>query len=258
MRPVRHFLTAFPPFCAAGLCALALLGPSRAAGPLPSPSAPDAPTTADCRRTVRVREAIARDPVLAPYNIGVTVRDGVVRLWGLVPSAALAQRAAEQVRHVQGVLEVRNEIHIVPPDDSLVEFLPQPAAPLPPPAAALTGRPVPTPTAPLVPIPSWPVMPAITIPPRPPAVVSPSLAQWSSSPSVDLAQAVEQLRQTDARYRWLRTEVVNGVVRLSGFVPRREDAFVLAQAVARVPGVQRVVVEHLHPVPVRPGRTSSP
>jgi hypothetical protein len=222
----------------------------------------------DCQRALRARKALAADPAIAPHNIGVSVRAGQVTLWGLVPSATVAQRAAELVRPVLGVLEVHNELHIVPPDDPLIEFLAQPPrrletmpveppfSPFPHAPSALTSRPATTmpATGPSGSRTPGLVMPAIPVPPRPGAVTAPAaqlMRPASTAPAGSLAAAVEHLRQGEARYRWVRADVQDGTVRLKGFVPRWEDMYDLARAVSHLPGVQHVVLEAVHTIPTR-------
>jgi osmotically-inducible protein OsmY len=82
---------------------------------------------------------------------------------------------------------------------------------------------------------SWrPVQPSPAIP----------LAQ-----AVSLAQAVEQVRRADPRFSRLEAEVRDKVVLLRGTVTQGEDTMALAQALARVPGVERVVVEKVQVSP---------
>lgn len=165
----------------------------------------------DARLTLRARQAIFSDPDLAPYNLGVSVREGAAILIGTVPSAELARRAIERVRQVAGLREVQSELSVVPPSDPI---LPRPssvpAGPARPPAALTSVQP----------------------PPRPPS-------------GEEIMLAVERLRRLDARYRGLRVQMTGRVVFLRGTVARGEDAMDLAQAIAKVPGVERVVLQQI-------------
>lgn len=201
--------------------------------------------TRDCLLTVRARQALAREAALAPLNLGVTVREGVATLYGSVPSPALARLARETVAAVQGVLEVRGELEIRPPDDPLSEFLnllPKAVVPLPDllaheryPApgwltshwgdSAASSRPAVSLMAPVTP----------RAPAAPAAVVE----------KTDLAGAVERLRRADIRFHRLRAEVRDGMVRLGGIAERREDAMAFAQQVSRLPGVGRVIIQEV-------------
>ncbi len=58
----------------------------------------------------------------------------------------------------------------------------------------------------------------------------------------DLIAAAQKLRDADVRFRELRVDVDGNVVHLRGSVRRWEDAFDLAGAVSRLPGVERVVM----------------
>jgi hypothetical protein len=60
-----------------------------------------------------------------------------------------------------------------------------------------------------------------------------------------LVQAIEKLRQEDDRFRRITPEVHHGIVRLRGSPSPAgwRDLFELARAVARLPGVKRVILE---------------
>src|SRR5262245_38312700 len=82
----------------------------------------------DCRLAMRARQAWQQDPGLANViHLGVTVRGGTATIWGAVPSAELARRAETLVREVQGIFEVRNELHVDVPNDPIVELLRTPS-----------------------------------------------------------------------------------------------------------------------------------
>jgi hypothetical protein len=169
---------------------------------------------------------------------------------------------------MQGVTAVRNELLVVPNGEAGADAPAEPpTVPEGPPAAAgaLTGRagtagrrsaqPAATP-GPLEsavtlgpPVAGPPSAPAQ---PRPPAELGrpvalpndqrPATALGDRSPAADPSAAVEQLRQTDERFRRLRPEVRDSVVTVRGAVRRGEDLMAFAQAVSRLPGVERVVL----------------
>jgi hypothetical protein len=49
------------------------------------------------------------------------------------------------------------------------------------------------------------------------------------------------------RFRLIRIDVQDGMVRLRGTGARAEDMMLLAGAVSRLPGVKRVLVEGMYP-----------
>jgi osmotically-inducible protein OsmY len=73
--------------------------------------------------------------------------------------------------------------------------------------------------------------------------------QPAAPASVPLAQAVEQVRQADTRFTHLIADVRDRVVFLRGTVAHGEDTMALAQALSRVPGVERVVVDKVQVMP---------
>ena len=77
----------------------------------------------DNQLDLRARKVFLEDAELARHNLGVTVRDSTVTIWGVVPSESLARRATEKLRQIPGVAEVRSDLRIEPPDDPIVEFL---------------------------------------------------------------------------------------------------------------------------------------
>jgi hypothetical protein len=210
----------------------------------------------DCQLALFAREALLRDQILGPFNLGVTVHSGTAILWGAVPNVALSRRAEEKVRNVLGVAQVRNDLRIAADDDETEPFLGMPN----PPAAIkektkTRDRPIPlvsrseeassrasnTAVSP-------PVMPLIAIPAGPQKSVSlfePSMPQpvvkISSRPS--LVETLEQVRRSNERFRSIRLEVQGGVVRLWANAARSEDVFVFAQRISRMPGVERVIVD---------------
>ncbi len=197
----------------------------------------------DCFITVRVRQALLKEPALAPLNLGVSVREGVATIYGSVPSAALARLAREKVTNVQGVLEVRSELEIRSPDDPLSELLQRLQGAQAPPDFPSHER---------YPPPGWltsrwgdrepPAAPSLGVSLMPPVVLDPVPR---TSPKVDLAQAVERARRQDARFRRLWAEVRDGIVRLSGMAERREDVMLLAEQISRLPGVSRVIIREI-------------
>ena len=65
---------------------------------------------ADIRREV-VRDVIARDFLLDPQAFTVTVREGVVTLSGRPEHDQVGHLLATAVRHVEGVVDLRDQMH---------------------------------------------------------------------------------------------------------------------------------------------------
>lgn len=215
----------------------------------------------DTRLTIRARQAIQQDLALAEVKtINVSVRANVATLWGSVPTRQLGRRAEQCVRQVQGVFEVKNELHVQAPDDSMAQFMRTPQrqasgsserlwfmANRPP--ALLTGRPEEgegegesnATTAPPSGSNGVSLLPPIRL--SEPAIakttapVAPAL-----TPANDLAAAIQRLRQTEPRFWNIRVEVDGGAVRITSTAARTEDVFDFAHAVSRLPGVERVIL----------------
>jgi osmotically-inducible protein OsmY len=234
---------------------MVLVSPSIAVETAPARSEQMAKLAADCRLTVFARQALQQDRALASVNVGVTVQANVATLWGPIPSAALARRAEEVLRQVPGIAEVRNELQVElasatvqnmfgPPLKPVVrEPLPVPASP----TGILAGRPFENKAAEAVPL-----TPPIVIslrPPLPPDV--PAVVPVAAAAAPNVEAAVNQIRSADARFRQVRTEIQDGVVHLRGLVPHGEDMYDLAQRLAKVAGVKRVIVEEVQTPPKR-------
>jgi hypothetical protein len=234
---------------------LLLVAPAMAASSRTTTSAAVDP---DWLLAVAVRRALQQDPVLAPLNLGVTVSEGTATVWGVVPSPEVARRVESLLRQVRGVKAVRSNLQILRGDDPLKKVLAPALPPRPVPALLNTTPAGPTGQA----LRAWqagPTGPPGEKPEKAVAVVTPPLAvpvaQTAPVPispvarpvavreTVDLASAVEKLRQRDPRYLGLRVEVRGGVVRLSGSAGQAQDVMELATAVSLLPGVKRVLVD---------------
>ena len=235
---------------------MGLLGPpSLAAAPAAQPAAAP-PSLRDARLAMNARQALARDEQLARLNIGISVRQGVATIWGPVPSEAVARRAVERLREVKGLLEVRSQLYLK--ED--LEPAPRPSGqppllPLEPPAVgALLGRrgdvaPAPGETlrfprdgADLRTTPYGEEQPVRS----PASVVSllPPVSPAETDAARDgLSPAIEQLWRSDLRYRVIRPQVQGGVVYLHGMAARREEMLDLAERIARLAGVERVILK---------------
>jgi hypothetical protein len=238
---------------------------------------PDSPILRETRLTLKARQALFEDPMLAPYNLCVVVHGNTAALEGTLPNTALALRARERLRSLALFHEVRSELQIDPNCDLPSESQPSTSSPLespgrPRPPGALTGHggaPTPDPVMKLS-VPEQnsgglanpldadagaaakeklPLNEAVTLlPPRPIPdlknnAADPPAAILPSEPSPDARDptaAIEQLRRSEARFRPLQVTVREGVVTVRG---SGEDSFAFAQAIRRVPGVVRVIVD---------------
>jgi hypothetical protein len=83
---------------------------------LPAQAAPPETVYRDIWQTIRARKVLFEDEVLGPLNLGVKVRNRVAILWGPVPSAELAVRAEARLRGMIELIDVRNELLVIPDD----------------------------------------------------------------------------------------------------------------------------------------------
>ncbi|GEM_PF-5591015 len=81
---------------------------------------------ADVSQTMQACKRLQEDEQLATLNIGVRVRGRVAVLWGPAPTAELALRVEQRLRQMIELIEVRNELIVVPED---LRDVPVPVAP---------------------------------------------------------------------------------------------------------------------------------
>jgi osmotically-inducible protein OsmY len=211
----------------------------------------------DIRVAVRARQVLSQDTKLGRLNIGVSVRQGNVTLWGRAPTEALAQRAKQKIEQVQGVFSVHSELRIEPfePERDALPTLPLAiAVPLsgPPPTgresrspSILAGNPRDRePVSPSLRDAAWLAQPVPTQEP-PATLLSPRPVEASEGVKAAIAHVI----RSDARFAKVRPEVCDGVVTLRGTVALMDHAMELARQVARLPGVESVVVDQVHLAP---------
>ncbi|NBR04372.1 MAG: BON domain-containing protein [Planctomycetes bacterium] len=75
----------------------------------------------DLELTIKIRRLLSEDPDLSQLNIGVSVRDGVLRLWGPVPSVQKTQKALAKVGAVKLVFDVKSDLYL-----GVIEDIPPP------------------------------------------------------------------------------------------------------------------------------------
>jgi hypothetical protein len=262
-------------------CATPLL---TSASPATGPLAADDLTRLNLQHTLLARHALQQDALLAPLQIGVRVENRVATLWGPVPSADLVKHAVACLRELPELRAVRSELHVELPENPLAAPRPthRPAMPSrhadpPEPLTQFSQpfkgfgpfRPVlqPDPTPPETPpTPTLKpprsafdesegiVLPMIRIPMPARAIMVPEkpvLPATASAPSVDtpsrapLETMVQKLQQSDLCYLRVQATVHSGIVTLNGNAARWEDVYSLARAIARLPGVERVVLDSL-------------
>jgi osmotically-inducible protein OsmY len=168
-----------------------------------------------------------QDPLLRAIagRIGPTPRTSITDLPGIVPTSRPATTGDPVPSPSENAIVMAD-----PPGTTVVAqkpVLPPPSASgilLPPVAVSpVTTPPPPTPGV------------LTSVPPVPPPVVA------AARPG-DVQAAVDVVRKGDTRYAGLTIEHRDGMLVIAGTAARASDAWDLAQAVRRVPGVTRVVV----------------
>jgi BON domain len=230
----------------------------------------------DVQQEILVREALANDSRLQPLNLVVRVNDRVATLSGPVPTRELAQRALETARKVAELRDVQDKMMVQFEDKGLLVPLARKTSPATPPAI---GKPS---TDPPLTAPEPKNAPAqlagvwIPVNPQPAQrpMVGVALLPWTATQpgatgAVSLAKepattkpagppdtaavnnAVQNLIQSQDRFRRLYFEVKLGKVYLSGMVYRWSDLQDLAQAITQIPGIDGVVLSDVKTEPPR-------
>lgn len=189
---------------------------------------------ADHDLLLKVKTAIAAEPGLRTINVTVSVADGVAVLGGQVPDTAATETLVKAVKAVPGVSAVRADCWVPPGEDPLQAALRAKLLPTSNPLKTAT----PLTSALYSPVPP-PAPPAPAGPPEFPTIPSPRVPV---TPGQDVATAVEAIRKSEARYDGLTLNVTAGRIAITGVVRDGADAWDLAAAIRRVPGVEKVIV----------------
>ena len=208
----------------------------------------------DVFQTILARKLLQDDPDLMAWNIGVTVQDRVLVLWGPVPSAEVLFRAELCVKTMPGLAGVRNELFVCEPIEGVKTplriqlpptHLPDRLPPkLPPESRAPAGAPgvlakqeIPMTTT-EKPAKQPNATPASAKPSRPSD--TPTLGAPLPDARPALADAVHATLQSQPTFRSIEFAVSEGHVYLRGSDP---GALIeAAQRIARLPGVAGVVI----------------
>lgn len=75
----------------------------------------------DLKLTIQIRKILAEDAELSQLNIGVSVKDGVLRLWGPVPDAVKMEKSLKKVANVKLIFDIKNEMYL-----GVLEDIPEP------------------------------------------------------------------------------------------------------------------------------------
>jgi len=197
----------------------------------------------DLALTLAGRKALAQDKTLAAFNIGVRVENGAAELFGVVPTANAAARAEATLKSVSGIRFVTKELHVLPPDDPIAEKMARTLSN----ATSDSHGPNPVVFAPAG-MPSPQVSPPSADAGRRLAAKPPPSALSLLDPVAGAAQVSEFDRRIDSlkaqslRFRDLKAESQRGVIRVNGRVQDWNDLWEFADAISRMPGVERVVI----------------
>jgi hypothetical protein len=75
----------------------------------------------DLKLTIQIRKILSEDAELSQLNIGVSVKDGILRLWGPVPDSLKMEKSLKKVANVKLIFDIKNEMYI-----GVLEDIPEP------------------------------------------------------------------------------------------------------------------------------------
>jgi osmotically-inducible protein OsmY len=216
--------------------------------------------SSDFKLEIQALAALGKDKELGPLNLSLRVSNRVAELSGPVPSAELGRRAIELVEAIPGLRGVRNKqlyITRAPRSEQRLALPLEDGKPTQTRSASpgiLSARdPAPwSPESPRVSQRSSDPEPHTATLLAPEAVASPARAPepgrltanprpFPKPPSIDVS--LDRLRQSDRRFRAIRTEVQGATVRIYTGDTSGEHIMAFARAVTHLPGVERVVVK---------------
>ncbi len=199
-----------------------------------------------------MRTALKEDEKLGALNLRIKVTGGIAQLSGPVPSTEFRRRAVQIAEQVPGVLKVQS-------DELYIAQARRPARPLPIPLEG--DKPTQTRSAspgalssavgtlaggePMKPTPQTVTLLApetISTPSRGPEPARLTANPRPPAPTVSISASIERLRQSDSRFRTIRTEANGTTVRIIAGDAPGEHVMAFARAITRLSGVERVVV----------------
>jgi len=98
-------------------CAVALVGGAAAGGYyVGKDQRPVGEMSSDARITAAINVKFTRDELVSNLDIDVDTYEGIVTLWGNLPTEEAIQRAVELAQSVKGVKEVISKLKVIPYD----------------------------------------------------------------------------------------------------------------------------------------------
>jgi hypothetical protein len=197
----------------------------------------------DCQLAVEARRSMMADPMLAQFNIGVTVADSAATVWGAVPDADTAAKVRSRLSMVAGMSTLIDDLRI-DPDCRLWALRSMAPTEVSSPAEQYkTGLASRQPTC-------GPASFTDTLPPM--TLICPS-SDPAKTPSVtllkptladaNLADQLETLRRTVPRFRDIGFRSLGSVVYLRPHKAPPAMVLEFAGQISHLPGVSRVLIE---------------
>lgn len=231
---MRRLLTAL-----AGVLLVAPVVCSAEADPAPARAAFEG--ARDLEIEVRARHLLLTDDELAPFNLGVTVRNGVAVVSGPVSSAEMKAKALKKIENVRGIFKVESGMYVA---RDAGQWLDPPGIQQLPDAPQQTSSAMPDLRTGQLPVfPGQFEVKKLSEPRGAPKLVTLLPPVAMSEDSGDLTTVIERIRKGDERYRLIQYDLKNGAIYLRGSA-KPENVMAFARALSNVPGVERIVVQN--------------
>jgi hypothetical protein len=219
--------------------ALLLTCTVRAADTDPAPAAANG--IRDLEIEVRARHVLFTDAELAPFNLGVTVRNGVAVVSGPVPSPEMRAKALKKIEGVRGIFKVESDMYVA--RDAGQWLSPSGVRQLPD-APVQTSSAMPDLRTGKMPVfPSEFAVKRPSEPAPPPKLVTLLSPVAAPADNADLGNVIEGIRKGDERFRLIQYDVKGDSIYLRG-PAKPENVMAFARALSNVPGVEHVIVQN--------------
>lgn len=232
-----------------------LVLPVSAGGIPPRPPVP--PTSAlgkirDLAATVRVRRLVQQDPMLAKLNLGVEVENGVLVVWGPVPSEEVGKHAVNLLQSVHGIVRVKSDFYL---DRSREQLLVDLTRPVDAPERFEVAKPE-IETGKLTPKTREPALPVVRTEEQgqegltlyaPRKVLSAKMeangpSENMASKAGTLAEEVQRIRQAEVRFRGIVVQIRDRTIVVRRGEASGRDLMDLMQQLRRIPGIEAVLL----------------
>lgn len=202
----------------------------------------------DLAATVRARRVLQDDPTLSSLNLGLQVENGVVSVWGPIPSREVERQVTLKLETLKGITKVQLNFYVQDRRDRGLDLVRPDGVPERIEAAKPeieTGKLPVTPATPVGRRDSTANEGPRLFAPRPttaPRTEAAGEVGKLPRPATSLTEEVRQARQSERRFRDIVVQVQDRTVVVRRGKSPGDDVMDLVQKLRRVPGVREVIL----------------